>query len=55
MLTRLVKKWGSFKDFKYHLAEATKTGKSDNIMNTIQSQLEIMGLKSFIFSPRHVR
>ena len=55
MITRLVKKRRSFKDFKYHLAEGTKTGKNDNIINTIQSQLEITGLKSFIPSPRHVR
>ena len=45
IITRLFKKRGSSEDFKYDLAKATKTGNFDDIINTIQSRLEIIGLK----------
>ena len=54
MITLLFKKRGSSKNFKYDLAKATKTGNVDNIINTIRSQLEITGFKTFVPSPRHV-
>ena len=55
MITRLFKKTAYSEDFKYHLAKATKIGNVDDIINTIRSRLEIIGFKSFVPSPRHVR
>ena len=53
-ITRLFKKSVSLEDFQNSLAKATKTGNVDDIINTIQSRLEITGFKSFVPSPRHI-
>ena len=53
MITLLFKKRGFSEDFKYDLV--TKTGNVDNFINTIRSQLEITGFKSFVPSPRRFR
>ena len=46
MITRIFKKRGFSEDSKYGLAEATKTGNVDNIINTIGSRLENTCFKS---------
>ena len=35
IVTRSFKKWGSWEDFKYNLAKATKAGNVDNFINAI--------------------